>query len=249
MREVRTMPLLEVRATTGDAPGLEGEAAVYNQWTELGNYYRFKEMIHPGFFSGCMADDVRALFNHDVNWVLGRTRKSKTLTLADTSKGLRFAVTLDEASTQHMEVHRAVARGDVDGCSFSFAVKSVEDGGQRWVEDEDGMSRELLPGGCERLYDVGPVTFPAYDQTSVAARGFVTARDIADSLCAAKTGDDLTACQRQVMLSVGIDLRALREGNPSLTPGDDSGSEESRATAEGKPLARRRRELDLLAIE
>jgi len=62
----------------------------------------------------------------------------------------------------------SIKRGDVDQMSFAFVVK---EGWDEWKENEEGVIvRTLKAGACKQLYDVSPVSFPAYPQTSVGVR-------------------------------------------------------------------------------
>lgn len=146
-------------------PSVTGYAAMYNAETVIAGLWR--ERIAPGAFETALSgeDDVRALFNHDPNLVLGRT-KSGTLTLADDSKGLRYDIALNQDDPQAMSVRAMIKRGDVSGSSFGFMILDDE-----W--DESEVKRGKLPLLTIRkveLFDVSPVTFPAYPQTSVKAR-------------------------------------------------------------------------------
>lgn len=165
--ERRTFRLKEVRVLDGDADAparIEGYAALFGELSEdLGE---FREIIEPGFFEAALDDDVRALFNHDSNYVLGRTG-SGTLALEEDETGLEFSVTPPE-TTWASDLLTTMRRGDVDQMSFGFTVR---EGGDRWNQNENGtMVRTLLRGGCENLYDISPVTFPAYPQTSAQVR-------------------------------------------------------------------------------
>jgi HK97 family phage prohead protease len=156
----------EVRATnTGH---LTGHAAVFHQeyvlWED--NSSRAVEVVKPGTFTRALNEkhDVRALFNHEPTKLLGRT-KAGTLALKQDSVGLYFDV--DTPDTQlGRDVYALVKRGDITGCSFAFTVTKEnvtekKEGGKivrrREIQDVD-------------LYDVGPVTYPAYDATDVNAR-------------------------------------------------------------------------------
>lgn len=137
-------------------PGTE-----YELWPAYGTWPRVVERILPGAFDGRLADDVRGLFNHDPNWLLGRN-KAGTMKLAVDEIGLRYEIT--PADTQAArDVLEHIRRGDLTGSSFSFSV-----GEQRWTEGADLEVREIVK--VDGLYDVGPVTFPAYTATSTGVR-------------------------------------------------------------------------------
>lgn len=87
-----------IETRSGTKPGIRGYAAVFNQLSEdLGG---FRERVLPGAFKDCLAasPDVRCLFNHDPNAVLGRT-KAGTLRLAEDNKGLHFDCDLPDTRT------------------------------------------------------------------------------------------------------------------------------------------------------
>lgn len=171
-REIRVFPLqrIEVRAGEGDELAtIEGYAAVYGVLSEdLGG---FREIIEPGFFEDVLSDDVRSLFNHDQNLILGRT-KSGTLELTDEAEGLGTRTLLPNTSYAR-DLQVSMGRGDVDQMSFAFSVK--REGGDKWEKREDGVIvRTLLRGGARRLFDISPVTYPAYPQTSAQVRSMVS---------------------------------------------------------------------------
>lgn len=173
---------LEVRAAGRGAPAgqrIVGYAAVFDSPTVIrGPLGDFVETVRPGAFTRTIErDDVRALFNHDESLVLGRTRAG-TLRLAEDRHGLRMEI--DPPDTEYgRTVVELVRRGDVTGASFGFVP--AEPGGQRWhFGDGSGggggsemASRELLD---VRLFDVSPVTFPAYEEAEVASRAASWAR-------------------------------------------------------------------------
>jgi HK97 family phage prohead protease len=158
---------VEVR---GDGNGtVAGYAAMYGVETVIAGLFR--EQIAPGAFDAALKgdDDVRALFNHDSNIVLGRT-KSGTLRLSETKKGLRYDIDLNPEDPEALRVRAMIKRGDVSGSSFGFVVKA-----DRWDEPKNTRDLPLRTILEAELFDVSPVTFPAYPQTSV------TARDIQDA--------------------------------------------------------------------
>ena len=152
-----------------EAGELVGHAAVFHREGDPGTEFELMgpgvmERVAPGAFDRALSegDDVRALFNHDANIVLGRA-VAGTMTLDVTDIGLRYRIQFDGEDPDHVRIRRKVERGDITGSSFGFRVNKetwetragVE---YRWLEDV-------------HLYDVGPVTFPAYKATDVAARG------------------------------------------------------------------------------
>ncbi len=159
--ECRTVEL-EVRLDKeDDRPTLKGYAAVYNKRAEI--YPGLSEQIKPGAFDGVLkSDDTRALFNHDSNFPLGR-KSAGTLELRSDKKGLAYKIFLPDTQIGR-DLPINIERGDVTGSSFSFTVEKDE-----WVENKDGtIERSIIK--LRSLGDVGPVTFPAYQDTTVAAR-------------------------------------------------------------------------------
>lgn len=143
---------------------LSGHAAVFNQRADLG---WFKEEIAPGAFSDSIqSDDIRALWNHDARIVLGRN-KANTLELQEDETGL--AVKIYPPDTQAgRDALVSIERGDVSEMSFGFQV--IE---QKWtILDDKSELRTILKA---KIFEVSPVTFPAYTGTDISAR---SAREI-----------------------------------------------------------------------
>lgn len=163
-REFRNLAHAELRAKKTDN-GIEGYAAVFNQLSEDLGWFR--EIIMPGAFADCLAGnpDVRALFNHDANMVLGRTT-AKTLRLKEDSKGLHFDADLPDTQAAR-DLLTSIERGDISQCSFGFQVRK-----QKFAEetDESGETNLIRELHAVDVFDVSPVTFPAYPQTSVDTR-------------------------------------------------------------------------------
>jgi HK97 family phage prohead protease len=154
---------VRVEDKEGEAPKIVGHAAVFNQETDIGGMFR--EMVAPGAFKQSIkdGDDVRGLFNHDSNFVLGRT-KSGTLSLKEDSHGLFTEITPPDTQLVRDLVLEPMRRGDIDKMSFGFEVKA-----QEWRDGEDGeMDLRIIKEA--KLWDVSAVTFPAYDGTDVAVR-------------------------------------------------------------------------------
>ncbi len=136
---------------------LSGYAAVFDTWSEdLGG---FRERIRPGAFAKTLAEsDVRALYNHDSRFLLGRTSNG-TLKLAEDDKGLRYELTLPETSYAR-DLAVSVERGDISSNSFAFAP--VRD---TWKDSY--TKRELYE---VQLFEISPVTFPAYPEARLSLR-------------------------------------------------------------------------------
>jgi len=163
--EQRAIPAIEFRVVDGaqGAATIDGYAAVFNVLSEdLGNFH---EIILPGAFSKTIQEaDVRALWQHDPNFVLGRTR-SKTLALAEDGVGLRYTIIPPDTQWAR-DALVTMRRGDVNQSSFAFRVIRDE-----WTKTaEDVFTRSLIE---VQLFDVSPVTYPAYPQTSAQARSRV----------------------------------------------------------------------------
>ena len=128
-----------------------GHASVYNRLSE--NLGGFKEIIAPGAFDDVLGDDVRALINHDYNLILARTT-SGTLELSTDETGLKYEFTIPETS-YGKDLAVSMERGDISQSSFAF---TVDDDTWETVNGEDVRTITKV----KRLYDVSPVTYPAY---------------------------------------------------------------------------------------
>lgn len=162
--DIRCTPSELRTALEGGA--LEGYAVVYGSLSQdLGG---FREIIEPGAFSEALAaaPDVRALYNHDPNMVLGRTTNG-TLTLFEDTHGLRSRMVLP-ATQYATDVRQLVEGGYVNQMSFSFTPRK---GGETWATENGQRVRRLR---SLDLYDVSVVTYPAYLATTVASRTLTT---------------------------------------------------------------------------
>ena len=144
----------------GEQPVIEGYFSVFNSIYDMG--YGMSESVAPGSFTKSMANDVRALINHDTTLVLGRT-KAHTLELREDSHGLWGKISINPKDSDAMNLYERVKRGDVSQCSFGFNIVSEEtdfreDGSVHWTITEAD------------LHEVSVCTFPAYEDTAVSAR-------------------------------------------------------------------------------
>lgn len=160
----------EVRAKgdKSEPTKITGYAAVFNEPTTIlmrdgkGGYVEVIEEIAPGAFDDVLEDDVRALFNHDPNFILGRSTAG-TLNLFIDERGLGYEIDVPDTAIGR-DLLKSIARGDVSQSSFGFEV-----GSDNWSVGEDGTDRRKITR-LAQLYDVSPVTYPAYTTTEAAAR-------------------------------------------------------------------------------
>jgi HK97 family phage prohead protease len=150
---------VEIRAE-GESRKVAGYGAVFNSETVIGG--AFREVILPGAFQRAVDGDVFSFFNHDQSMVLGRT-KSGTLRLSEDDSGLRYEVDLPDTSAAR-DLQISMDRGDVDGSSFQFDIPK---GGDEWDFSGDLPLRTIRSAN---LYEVGPVTMPAYPDATAALR-------------------------------------------------------------------------------
>lgn len=141
---------------------IEGYAALYNVRSEnMGGMY---EILAPGAFDNADMSDVRALFNHDASGILARTA-SGTLELFTDEKGLKYRFEAPNTNLGN-DLLEMIKRRDVSQSSFAFSFPTE---GDDWFS-VDKENRTFTINKIDRVYDVSPVTYPAYSMTSVAAR-------------------------------------------------------------------------------
>ena len=158
----------EARTMDGSKAVISGYASIFDRSSQvLGG--GFVEQIKRGAFTKTLQergtqtsrDDIKALFNHSTDLVLG-SKRAGTLKLSEDTKGLHYEVDLDLDITHHRSAFKMIERGDVTNSSFGFDV--IE---ERWSVSEnsnDPVLREVLE---TRLYEVSPTPFPAYEDSTV----------------------------------------------------------------------------------
>ena len=164
--ETRYMQMQDV-TTRSDENGdiyLEGMFAVYDSVYNV--YPGATESIAKGAFSESIHGDVRALYNHNSDIVLGRT-SAGTLELRDTDVGLWGKIKINKDDTEAMNAYARVQRGDLSGCSFGF---DIAPGGEDTVIRDDGTVHWTITK-VDPLYEISPCVFPAYEATHITARG------------------------------------------------------------------------------
>ena len=119
-KEIRTYKC-EIRKDEGEKRTITGIAAVFNSRTEL--WKDTFEEIDPAAFNDVLQDDVRALFNHNADHILART-KSGTLKLSVDKTGLKYEFDAPE-TTAGNDLLVSLQRGDIDQSSIGFTVREA----------------------------------------------------------------------------------------------------------------------------
>ena len=162
--EQRILSMKDVKTREeGGKRYLEGYFAVFGETYQV--FDGWTETIERGAFARYLAsgEDVKVLWNHDTNIVLGSTGNG-TASLREDEKGLYGSVEINENDQDAVNAYARIARGDVNGCSFGFDVARQEE----WWDD-DGVYHTKLTE-IDPLYEVSACTFPAYKATSISAR-------------------------------------------------------------------------------
>lgn len=161
--ETRYIPIHEMK-TRAEEDGklyILGYFAVfdsdYNLWPGA------TESIAPGAFDDSISGDVRALYNHNDDIILGRS-SAGTLKLSQDQRGLWGEVEINQKDTDAMNAYERIARGDITGCSFGFDIEKEE-----FRENPDGSVHWTIKK-VNPLYEVSPCVFPAYEATNISAR-------------------------------------------------------------------------------
>lgn len=221
--ELRTWELGELRVSRSqreDSIGvLIGSPAIpYGQWSsDLGG---FIERVHPSALDATLEKyDVVCCRDHEDSLILGRV-SARTLRLQNIkSRGLCYECDLPDVSYAR-DLIASVKRGDVVGNSFRFTVLR-----DKWSgPGSDGMARrEILE---MELYEVGPVTMPAYTSTSLSLRSLlrsvgVDAAALAVAVRKVRSGDG-SGWDIDIIHNA---IRALRECLPSACQGTAGGAD------------------------
>lgn len=158
-RQLRTAMTEFTTREDGEAPSIEGYFAVFNSDYDLG--MGMSESIAPGAFTNTLADDIRALVNHDTTLVLGRT-SAHTLEVRQDERGLWGKIQINPKDQDAMNLYARVKRGDVSQCSIGFDILDEET--EYRGNDVHWTIKDV------KLYEVTCCTFPAYQETAISAR-------------------------------------------------------------------------------
>ena len=234
-KEYRSFDVEEIRLQLreDDIPTIVGHAAVFNSLSE--EMFGFREKIAPGAFRSAINQnqDVRALINHDSNFVLGRT-KNGTLSLSEDTKGLRVEIN-PPTTTFAADLLVSIERRDINQMSFGFQVLA-----ESWELNGDENIRTIED---VNLFDVSVVTFPAYPTTDVEVnlRSWDEAgldyEKLSRVMVRVSHGLPLTDEDREILRSSTIRLNDIAEPKGSL--------ESDEPTPRSRYLRRKQRQLVL----
>ena len=199
---------LEIRAEQeGKEKRISGYGIVYDKETRL--YSDLYEVIRPGAASKVLAGnpDIKCALNHDRRYLFGRT-KSKTLTLTEDKKGVRYEAIPPDAQWARDAI-ASIERGDIDGSSFTFAVEPEH---EKITKRKDGSYlREIIE--ISRIGEMGPVTDPAYMDTTAEARAKAEYESLTARLRTQDEAEEIAEVKRTLDLRrKRLDLKAKTGG-------------------------------------
>lgn len=201
-KEIRAFEF-EVRAEQNEERGnfLTGQPIVYNERTDMDWY---DEIIDDGALTDTDLRDVRFLINHNTDMVpLARSRNNNVNSTMQLEvvpgSGMAIRVDLDtENNAESKSLYSAVERGDISGMSFMFSV-----GEDRWEDiDSNHPTRHIMR--ISKVFEVSAVTFPAYEATSIQARGLSDALDSAKTSLESVRAEALELERRKLKLKMMI---------------------------------------------
>lgn len=159
----------EIRNTTDDGDGLtlEGYAAVFDTPTRIDSWFEgtFDEVIARGAFTKTLSERTPVLqFDHGRDAATGTVPIGAINEIGEDGNGLLVNARL-HANDRVEPIRQAIESGAIDGMSFRFQVLREE-----WDETEEVPVRTIKE---VKLFEVGPVVFPAYEATSVGVRSLL----------------------------------------------------------------------------
>ena len=180
---------------------LEGRAIVFGSQTDIGWY---DEIIDKGALDDTDLRDVRMLVNHNTDMIpLARSRnnnENSTMQLSVDDEGMVIRADLDiENNSDAKNLYSAVSRGDISGMSFMMIVDW-----DKWADvDSDHPTRTIT--SIRKVLEVSAVTWPAYEATSIEARG------LAGALESAKASLESAKAEQRELERKKMRLRILAE--------------------------------------
>lgn len=164
-KQIRINAKAEIRSEN-DSDLFMGYASIFNEVTDLGP---FCESIATGAFTEALKrkDDTRVLFNHNPDLVLARST-NETLLMEEDEIGLRCLIKIPE-TTLGNDLRILIKEGTISQMSFGFYIEKEERMGV--IEGKPWYKIQSV-----RLFDVAPVTYPAYEGTSIHVARSIEAR-------------------------------------------------------------------------
>lgn len=176
--EERAFPFEVRMETADDSTKIIGAGAVYNKRSQdLGGFF---EIIREGAFKNSLEEgrEIKSFYNHDPSMVLGTTASEPPLVINDDKRGLHYEVEIPDTSYGN-DLRENLKRKNVTGSSFSFVATD-----DNWYKDDSGATvREII---AAELFELGPVTNPAYLPTSAQLRSLQDKKDEFESVAAAQ---------------------------------------------------------------
>jgi len=195
-------------APNEDGLTLDGYGAVFNEWTSIEDQYgEYRERIAPGAFRRTLGQRMPILqFDHGAHPLIGSIPLGRITSIVEDDHGLRVKARLSD-NWLVQPVRDAIRDGGITGMSFRFRITD-----ETWGRGQDGMEERTIRE--VQLYEVGPVVFPAYEQTSVGVRS----RHVLSALEDAEIRDEIAR-----ILASGADIKSVSEienedGPDSLHP-------------------------------
>jgi HK97 family phage prohead protease len=223
----------------GDGLTLEGYAAVFNSPTLINDWDgEYEETVAPGAFRHTIRNNpgVKLQFDHGQHPLHGSLPIGSIESLAEDSRGLFVRARLFD-NWLNDPIRDAIAAKAIDGMSFRFQV--VKDA---WEEPKElGQLRQRTLKEV-RLFELGPVVFPAYSDTSVALR----------SLAARVPGLTLTVTEDRTQQEPALPAEEATSEEPAVEArgsSDEAGSVPDPAPSQSAPLTKAEREQVLRRLQ
>lgn len=237
----RSVPFTLVR--DGEAEGddgltFEGYGAVFNSPTRIDSWEgTFDEQIAPGAFRKSLRERTpKFQFDHGRHPLIGSVPIGTIVNVHEDDRGLYVQARLGQHILIDL-IREAISTGAIDGMSFRFSVIRDEwrDKDGKVIKSDEELRRLLWGEEPERLpllrtlkevkvVEVGPVVWPAYDDTSASVRSQYPSEGLVLHLDQLNKPEE----QRKLLLVES----ALRDAAPPPARGDSS-DDEPQDTSDG----------------
>jgi HK97 family phage prohead protease len=159
------IPKVETRSVNGaDKEYIVGQGVVFEVRSELLGGW-FYETIKRNAFDNADMSDVVGLFNHNDDYVLGRS-SSGTMVFSVRTDGIDYEIDPPDATWAREMVMGPMKRGDIRGSSFQFSIDFDDEEAVEWRYDKQNQVYYRDVNKVQRLIDLSPVTRPAYSAST-----------------------------------------------------------------------------------